>query len=587
MLQGLADSLPPVDAAYTRDGLLSLRVRHTAHEWTWLGRSSIPRVRGEAILERFETGNDNVFVPGISAGYEVDRLLATLPATRAVFVWEQDAGQLALVLRVYDWSATITTRRLVLLTGNLESLTDSMVNSLRRHRGHMTPNRILGWPWLLPAEVAAICSAVQAACVICEQERAAVLAELRPRLVSAQAREGCIPTGGPSKVGLIRLAPHDELCRLTDVLNECLGQGAPGGVTVVPATPGDVHPSVMAARIVEAVPGGLDAVVTLGHTRHAVQALLPAQLPVVSWLSAAPNSPEQPAPKNLLFVTDSRHLAEASSRGWPTEQLRVLPHPCLAGNFDRDSIDSAARPVDLLVFANLPLTSPEAYGVKLPSHIHFWETAVALLRERIDTFTDDQIPALLKAAAQRSGVPIEDPQLLQQLGVCLGTHAARSLLWMHLLVGLSATDAKIALYGQGWGPAVSHLVRGPLPSISERVALLSQAKALLLADPRGEVGPDPLLAAAAGALVVARIHPHDREPGGLATLLEPGIEMTVFRRAEEVPTSLRHTVRADARRETITRKARERCATDHSPQARWAELWCTASAYFSTPVSQA
>ena len=77
-----------------------------------------------------------------------------------------------------------------------------------------------------------------------------------------------------------------------------------------------------------------------------------------------------------------------------------------------------------------------------------------------------------------------------------------------------------------------------------------------------------LLSAGSGAVLLARAEPHDKQPGGLATLLEPGKEMLVFTSGRELVTQIRRLLSDTALRAQVAARAVARCRGEHSPSAR-------------------
>src|SRR5687768_11777187 len=73
----------------TRDGLVNFRSRSNG---AWFGRTSIPLIRAEALLQQFQSGTANVLLPGIAAGTEAELLTQRLGRHRAIYVWEPDVS---------------------------------------------------------------------------------------------------------------------------------------------------------------------------------------------------------------------------------------------------------------------------------------------------------------------------------------------------------------------------------------------------------------------------------------------------------------------------------------------------------------
>jgi hypothetical protein len=162
-----------VEVARTRDGLLSFRIPAGDGGIIWFGRTSIPSVRAEALMEKFDAGTGNVLLPGIGQGREVTLLLERLGPHRTIFVWEIEVVSIALALRLHPWSQAIAASRCVFIVCPLEQLADNLVAWLDWHPEYMCPERIMMWPWSTMPALSACRSAVQMAYQETESRRAA------------------------------------------------------------------------------------------------------------------------------------------------------------------------------------------------------------------------------------------------------------------------------------------------------------------------------------------------------------------------------------------------------------------------------
>jgi hypothetical protein len=96
----------------------------------------------------------------------------------------------------------------------------------------------------------------------------------------------------------------------------------------------------------------------------------------------------------------------------------------------------------------------------------------------------------------------------------------------------------------------------------------ASARIVLHADVTGQVGATALLAAGSGAVLLARSHPHDQAPGGLATLLSPDTEFLPFRLASEAVRRVRELLARPDFRQGIAAAAIRRCRAEHRPGSR-------------------
>src|SRR5262245_34368870 len=102
-----------VRVVHARDGVCSFA--WTDGERTrWLGRTTMRRVRAEALVEQFAPGSGNAAFVGIAHGLEVKLLLARLAPVQAAFVIDESAAGPAMAMRLIDFSVEIAGGRLVL-----------------------------------------------------------------------------------------------------------------------------------------------------------------------------------------------------------------------------------------------------------------------------------------------------------------------------------------------------------------------------------------------------------------------------------------------------------------------------------------
>jgi len=262
----------------------------------WFGRSSIPQTRALALLDQFNAGNGNILLPGMAAGIEAKLLCERLGPLRAVFVWEPSVLAVRLALRLHDYSEAIARERLVLLIRPLETLGEAFVDWLRGHPGHLPPERLMMYPWQSWAELSSIRSVIEGVHRDAEAHRSAALADARTVRVVTGEREH-------PRIAVLSLHAHELNWATADALAAAAG-ALGGSATVVDIRgPGDMHPLARLGRLGKA--GDLHAAVLLDIFRNDVAELLPAELPVVSWLSGKLPA-AQLAPGDALAVPNGR-----------------------------------------------------------------------------------------------------------------------------------------------------------------------------------------------------------------------------------------------------------------------------------------
>ena len=243
------------------------------------------------------------------------------------------------------------------------------------------------------------------------------------------------------------------------------------------------------------------------------------------------------------------------------------------------------RPIDVLILADLDPTAPERYGYTLHTHVQLWRAACDLIKARIETFTEDQAEAVLTRAEQKMDLRVEEAVRKSMVGV-LGAVAGNGILWDNLSQVLVDNKVRIEVRGSGWSCHPLADIAQPVGGLADRYRVLRMAKLVICADVTGEVDGRPLAAAGCGAVVVARSHPRDTRPGGLATLLKSGAEMVAFQYGRELLAAVRQLLGSADLRRRISGAAWERCRAEHAPLARLKGLEVAASSCFTRGPSQ-
>ena len=573
------DASKPVPAK-TRDGQVSFRI--TGHDGSeeWFGRSSIPGVRGEALLERFDAGQANVLLPGVGEGTEARLLTQRLGRHRAVFVWEEDLANVCLILQLRDVADAIAEGRLVFIPCPLEELAKTLLVWLEAHAGHLCPERIMMWPWQTPAQIAPCRTAVEVAYQQVEQKRQQALAEMRARASTATPASGRIPV--KPTVALVALHANDEIWTLTDALSTAAAGLGWSAIPIDVRTPGDMHALARLERLREASAGPPDLAILTDIVRDQVRDVLPDDVRAISWLSRKITIDARLATRagdDPIAVTDNRLAEQARACGVDARRLTVCPLPCIS-SLDAETIDlDADRPIDVALFPDSAPVDPTRFGPQLPSYAQIWRVAADLLAARIESFTDDHTESLLTRAEAKANVRIDDPEAREEMIRVLSTCVAPSLLWQFIIQVLLDGKVNLRVFSEAWGESLGPLAGDSAATIAQRVRIMSQTKIVVHVDVAGQVGPVPLLAAGTGAAFLARTHPRDTENGGLHTLLAPGRELTTFSSARELCDTLRRLLADESARRSLADPAYHRCRADHTPARRLATLRAAATSY--------
>lgn len=575
----LTQELDPVPAR-NREGRTGLRTLRSGKTREWFGRSSVPFTRAGALLERFDMGQANVLLPGIGEGTEANLLTRRLGSHRAVFMWESDARSVRLALCLHNLADAIARERLVFLVCPIERLTDTLLAWLREHPGHCCPERIMMWPWQIPAELATCRIAVEKAYQAIEHHRQQSMAALRSRWQSLPAPAGF--EANPPRIGLLALHADDATWALTDALAAGARNLGWQACRLEVRGPGDVHPLARAQRLTGDDDRLPDWALLVNVTRSQIGDCLPTPVPAITWLGprAAPVLDSLKSQPPGLFAVTHEHLAsQAAAAGIDKNRLIVCPPPCLAPLDAEPGPTSADRPIDVVLLADVSPLDAESTGLRLPALAKVWDKAIEMIRAQAGSFTGDQAEDLVQRVERKLDSPIEDACLRHEIVSHLASHAGAIVVAQEIAQALIDSKVRVRIHGSGWPDGSDHRYGPPAATMARQLEILRSAKILIHADVTGLAPETALLAAGCGTVVLARAHPRDRAAGGLQTLLAPDHEILVFRRVNEMLTILRELLASDARRQELALTAYRRCGADHAPIARLEALRTAASSF--------
>ncbi len=549
--------------ATTRDGQIGFQREGSESGIQWLGRSSVPNTRAEAILEQFDPGRANVLMPGIAEGSEAASLLRTLGCHRAVFVWEDDLTQLSLALRCHDIADAIRNERLVLLVCNAAEVAGRLLDWLRQHPGHLCPERLMMWPWQTLSQLAVLRSAVESAYRAIEQERQTELARVRALYTTASAPD---PSG---PVAILALHAREEIWSTAEGLADAAAAGGQPAIVGVLRGPADVHPLALAQKIA-AHPCRPSRAFLLDVTRRSVRDVIGDELPAISWLSplagVPADLPDQIGPGDQVVVTTSHLRDEALACGVPQERLHVLPPACPA---IVPTPDLPERSSQIALVADLASLDPEQHGIRLPTHVQLWRAVRDLIEARIDGFRADRIEPLLQQAEEKTGVALEETAIRRAFVSAL-RKAAQTLSCSFIVKSLRQTSLPLRVFGTGW---TSPPADDANPVTLDRHLQIAQQSAVMIhVDVMGSRTAEALLAAGSGSLLFALATPFDDAPGGLATLLRPIDEYLPFRTVRGLTQLFEKLASVPDSDRIIAANAHARCRRDHTPARRLAAL---------------
>lgn len=434
----------PPPLAATRDGSINF-VRGEEGALRWHGRTSLPEARATGLVEAFMFGG-NVLLYGAGSGAEIRGMLGRLTPEQAIFVLEPDAQAAADTLRLRDFRAEISARRVLWIVGpdgweRLRAL-------LAREPGLLPPQRVLVWPWLKPADTHEISTRLTAITIEIGQSREAELARTTAAWRNATtAATGVTPFIAREKVHRITVVSPTsdaDVVRLADDLSWGLGQAGFASCTYSADGPPRQHPLGLARHVAESRP---EMFLLVNATRADIGACVPPGVRVVTWLSG--DVAVSRALVERIGPTDSLVVTRATQRGDAVRHGIVDSRVLLAPPAARVAEPTQVRP--LAVLADEADVRPSAAGLHLASHVALWEAAEAVVRERVSSLCAADVDACFADAERRSGVRISDAGLRADLLERVRAMLAPAVVHRAYVDALVEANVEFDLYGLGWG----------------------------------------------------------------------------------------------------------------------------------------
>ncbi|MFO0635742.1 MAG: glycosyltransferase [Nannocystaceae bacterium] len=319
----------------------------------------------------------------------------------------------------------------------------------------------------------------------------------------------------------------------------------------------------VAQELLQAEP---DLALQIDHLRPEYGALLPAGLPVASWILDELPPLSDPAIIARLGTLDL-------SFAWSVplaQRYAALGHPhCSALPF---AVDPAVyHPRD-----PVPASDAVAYATHLarPIEPRFAPGLYAALEQRLATMATlpqghEELAPVLAALLRDTGVTVPAAQQASFAydALLLARHVERVRVADELL----AAGVPLSLFGRGWAeiPRFAPHARGevaPGPALRE---MYQRHKVVLHINTRCNLHPRVLEAMASGGFVLARSDgDYDHAPGGVAEALELDRELCLFRDRDDMIAKIRRALGDEPWRQGFVRAGAARVHADHTYRAR-------------------
>ncbi len=568
----------PAQQAIARDGAPTFAWTDPDNRLHWLGRTTMPEVRAEAVVEALQPGVGNLLVYGIAQGAEVLRLPKRLAAYQAVIVIEPDCWRMKLALSLHDYSREIERRRTLLFAGE-DAWTQCRV-FLEEHGGFLVPARILSWPWFdreATGFVSAQLAALQEGVI---RGRAARRIESAPKMPPArrsspEVRRVAVVSNSldPFSHHLARRVAAGAIAAGHDVI--CFPFDSP-----THADPTFVAQSLDAfgpthTLVIDGTSTSLSYAVPSSHIAVICSA---GRLPTEAALRALPANVR-------LYVHSPHDRAVAVERGVNPDRITLLPPSALpnipsiqrAGpSTPPESAQGGDAPVShaappcprILVLTDRIDIAPESIGLHLTSHCRLWEAARRIIAAKPAAFGPNKAESILASAERDLGITIESTDVRRGLCDRIQAVLGPGIFQRALFDALAKSKLEFSLVGRGWSADTTHSCRWrgevwtdeeligvsengmpsrgriaevPDPSIEtssrkrRAVSLLADHDVVLFPNPTEALAPWFLDALAAGLTGLVRCRANVPLPAGLNEVLGPTDKSVVFWSISDVP----------------------------------------------------
>jgi hypothetical protein len=216
----------------------------------------------------------------------------------------------------------------------------------------------------------------------------------------------------------------------------------------VPDSPDRCH---AAARLKAVADVGADFVLVVNGAAASLRALLPQELPIVSWLfpsARVPRAIESTVGSVDLFVASSRaQQAQLVTAGVPDEQVHYVG--ITAGGGVTPPSSDVSPELDVAVIGDVPADRAEAAGVTLSTHARLWNECLKVAAESVAKAKAPAATEVLERAQSRSGVTLREPRVRGEFVRKIEDRVMPGAFARHLVQELSK-QFKVSLLGANW-----------------------------------------------------------------------------------------------------------------------------------------
>ncbi len=435
-------AIPPnVTPAVSRDGVPTFRIADGDNGGRWFGRTSVPRVRAQALVDTFAPDNGNTLVSPLGSGFEIKYLLERTPRYCAVLAYEQDLLNIRLALSLIDFSQDIGRRRLILLSG--PDLGDAVARFFASVPGYEAPRKMLIPPYAQSGAVESMRVSMEHASSRIAETQSEQVAACSTTLAARYTEP--LP---PREIVVMSLDPRPACAQAARAIQAAATRmGWPIRVNI-PDRPDKCH-SLSRIRTLAAVEAA--GAVLLNGGWGPLRDHVPAQLCTVSWL--LPDAPPLSAtsgndglgPNHVVFAAAPKLVEAAVKTGVDPRRVELLEAAC-----DDDAFHPLDMPdvelFDVACFADVVDLAPAASGIELASHSALWKGICVEGARRLDATPSE----VLEAAQRSSGVTMHDDALCEQLISMIRLRVLPTLVVRAWVQALLDARIDVQVFGHGW-----------------------------------------------------------------------------------------------------------------------------------------
>ncbi len=615
LAQRLADLQLPANAKLTvaRDGSVTYQLIQEDGTIQWLGFSSMPMVSARANAKRTEIKSGNIAMNGINHGQDAKEILNRLNHSQALFVIENNIHNIAMALRLRDFTSELTRGKLILLFGNdpVKLITEFFA----RHNGYNIIEQALKCSWLDNKENQRFNQTISSAITAVAQTNNQKI----NRLLTAQKD---MPTPNDTfniisnnKLSHLRVINFTNCYTPQDytATRDILSAMAKLGITtdhLILNRPDIVSPTAQLERFEKTKP---HIIILIDKLREDFSLLPPPSCLCLTILTISADD-FLATHKDFDWENHNRHNKDITNKNSDndnnnsnitnnTDKIIVFTES------DKDKLVQAGahpnaiivlnRAANNLIFRQVKLTpddikryssdvaytgsrfttDPEKYNIMLPTIQNLWYEIYAEIQKKPAKYSPQNARMYIKNARLRS-VNIHDEELLNTLEQLTKNYLAPVALTEAYLQSL--VNASVNLKIWSWGELGSPLTDKPVPywnesPLKDRVwgtvdynselnKLFNAAKIHIYITTNGQIEPYLLNGIAAGAFFLVRATPNDRKPGYIGSIFKLGKELISFDTLSDLQKKVHFYLKNDSLRQQIALAAQKKVLAKYTYQ---------------------